>query len=98
MRIAGQTKLGYYPTPTEQTRLISNWLKQTAAPSVFRLLDTLRRSGRGPRGIALAQGGGETYGIELSDVRSEEAKKAPAFRPHTVSNMRFDARRLSASS
>jgi len=35
-----QAKLGYYPTPTEQTRLISNLvLKTAAAPSVVRLLD-----------------------------------------------------------
>jgi hypothetical protein len=86
MRIAGQTKLGYYPTPTEQTRLISTWLKTDGGPLGVRLLDPCAGQGEALEGIALAQGGGETYGIELSDVRSEEAKK----HLHSVLNTGFE--------
>ena len=61
MRIAGQTKLGYYPTPTEQTRLISTWLKTDGGPLGVRLLDPCAGQGEALEGIALAQGGGERF-------------------------------------
>lgn len=84
MRIAGQTKLGYYPTPAEQTRLISTWLKAEGGTSGIRLLDPCAGKGEALESLALALMGGETYGIELSDVRAEEARTRLHFTLNTA--------------
>lgn len=74
MRLAGQAKLGYYPTPDLSLSLILTWLA-TPQPGFRRALDPC--CGRGEALAALAAHGHplETYGIELSDTRAADASE-----------------------
>jgi hypothetical protein len=70
MRIEGQTKIGFYATPPAQLSLILTWLKAGAG---IRWLDPCCGKGEALALLAKATKG-ESYGIELSDPRAEEAK------------------------
>lgn len=79
MRLEGQAKLGYYPTPDTTLRHILTWLsinEEGLLPKVDlrrRYLDPCCGQGEALAAIAHAHGPAETYGIELSDVRAREA-------------------------
>ena len=75
MRLAGQTKMGYYPTPEKQTELICSCLKGEGDTTFMRLLDPCCGNGTALATIGKHLDTVKTYGVELSDVRSEEAKK-----------------------
>ncbi len=70
MRIEGQTKIGFYATPLAQLQLVLPWLKAGAG---IRWLDPCCGKGEALALLAKATRG-ESYGIELSDTRAEEAK------------------------
>jgi tRNA G46 methylase TrmB len=69
MRLEGQSKMGYYPTPDLQVKLIKTWLSGKNT----RLLDPCAGRGEALAEIAWALPGSQTYGIELSDTRAAEA-------------------------
>ena len=74
MRIAAIEKLGYYPTPTVITDLISHWLQAPAGEQPWRLLDPCCGAGEAAAQLAQAVGGDcETWGVELSPHRAEAA-------------------------
>ncbi|MCC6189016.1 MAG: class I SAM-dependent methyltransferase [Anaerolineales bacterium] len=75
MRLEGQSKLGYYPTPELTLRLLLTWLS-TTGDGLRRYLDPCCGKGEALAAIAAAHGPAETYGIELSDVRAAEARQA----------------------
>jgi predicted RNA methylase len=71
VRLAGQIKTGFYPTPPAVTHLVRTWLRFPAAP--FAALDPCAGEG-----IALAQALAGTqgigYGVELDRERAREAR------------------------
>ncbi len=71
MRLEGQSKLGYYPTPEKTLEIIPTWLTVPADNSLRRYLDPC--CGKGEALAYIANGHAETYGIELSDVRAAAA-------------------------
>ncbi|MDI6769430.1 MAG: DUF6094 domain-containing protein [Anaerolineales bacterium] len=71
MRLEGQSKMGYYPTPLGQIELIKSWLSGQNC----RWLDPCCGKGEALAEIARALPGSETYGIELSDTRATEANE-----------------------
>jgi hypothetical protein len=77
MRLSGQAKLGYFPTPETQLPLIASWLKLFDEQSnLVRTLDPC--SGQGEALAYLAERLGRnitTYGIELSPQRASEAEQ-----------------------
>ena len=73
MRLEGQSKLGYYPTPDQTLELLLTWLS-TPEPGLRRYLDPCCGKGEALAAIASAHGSAETYGIELSDLRAAEAR------------------------
>ncbi len=79
MRLAGQEKLGYYPTPPKTLRLLAQALKPETG-GLLRLLDPCAGKGEALAAAANAlkgQGGQvETYAVELSHTRAAEAAKA----------------------
>ena len=72
MRLAGQIKTGYYPTPPAVTDLVRSWLRFPGAS--FAALDPCAGEG-----IALAQTldgtQGVGYGVELDRERAREARQ-----------------------
>ena len=72
MRLAGQIKAGFYPTPVIVTSMIRSWLRFPNAP--FCALDPCAGEG-----VALAQTvaqtQGVTYGVELDTERSRAARQ-----------------------
>ena len=72
MRLEGQSKLGYYPTPEMTLNLLVTWLS-TTGDGPRRYADPCCGKGEALAAIAAAMGPAETYGIELSDVRAVEA-------------------------
>ena len=72
MRLEGQSKLGYYPTPEETLRLIPTWLVATE-DGPRRVFDPCCGKGEALAHIAQLHPA-ETFGIELSDSRAEAAK------------------------
>jgi hypothetical protein len=76
MRLAGQEKMGYYPTPLSQVALVASWLGGEPGKPV-RLLDPCVGQGEALAALAqaLAQQGArvETWGVELSPGRAEKA-------------------------
>ena len=73
MRLNGQAKMGYFPTPTSLLPAIASWVRTEGNPETLRLLDPC--AGRGEALAALGKHlDGETYGIELSPQRAEAAK------------------------
>ncbi len=76
MRLEGQSKLGYYPTPDHSLGLLLTWLGLTPEAGLRRYLDPCCGKGEALAAIAAAHGPAETYGIELSDVRAKEAERA----------------------
>jgi len=73
MRLAAVEKMGYYPTPSSVTDIISKWLN---APDgeMWRLLDPCAGEGEAAFQLAQAVGGTcETWGVELSPARAEKA-------------------------
>ena len=75
MRLEGQSKLGYYPTPDQTLELLLTWLS-TPEPGLRRYLDPCCGKGQALAAIASAHTPAETYGIELSDLRAAEARQA----------------------
>ena len=73
MRLAGQEKMGYYPTPVEVVRTIATWF-DSAEGAQGRLLDPCAGKGEAAR-ILGALLNCQTWGAELSPVRAEEAAK-----------------------
>jgi hypothetical protein len=74
MRLAAVEKLGYYPTPTLITTLVSKWLK--APEGMWRLLDPCAGKGEAAAQLAQAVGGDyETWGVEIAPARAEEATR-----------------------
>ncbi len=74
MRLEGQTKMGYYPTPGATLSLIPSWLSVPDTGRLRRYLDPC--CGKGEALAHIANGDADTYGIELSDVRAKEAEDA----------------------
>lgn len=72
MRLEGQTKMGYYPTPENTLLLIPTWLTVSNDAELRRYLDPC--CGKGEALGHIANGHAETYGIELSDVRAKDAE------------------------
>ena len=70
MRLEGQSKLGYYPTPTASLMIILTWLVLSIEVGLRRYLDPCCGKGEALAAIAAAHGPAETFGIELSDVRA----------------------------
>ena len=77
MRLEGQSKMGYYPTPEVTLSLIPTWLTPQDA-EVLRYLDPC--CGKGEAIAHVANGHAETFGIELSDARAKEAEDRIALR------------------
>ncbi len=71
MRLKGQMKLGYYPTPNHTAARIAAILDIPAGATI---LDPC--CGDGAALVAVAKGRGETYGIELDWARSDSARKS----------------------
>ncbi|HEY4722880.1 MAG TPA: DUF6094 domain-containing protein, partial [Anaerolineae bacterium] len=74
MRLEGQSKLGYYPTPDKSLQQILTWLKRSEADGLRRYLDPCCGKGEALAALAAAHGPAETFGIELSDVRARDAE------------------------
>ena len=74
MRLEGQSKLGYYPTPTASLSAILTWLKTSDEIGLRRYLDPCCGKGEALAALAAAHGPAETFGIELSDVRARDAE------------------------
>src|SRR5579859_2968356 len=74
MRIEAQSKMGYYPTPETSLQRIITWLS-LGGDGLRRYLDPCAGKGEALAAIATAHGPAETFGIELSDLRAEEAKQ-----------------------
>jgi Uncharacterised methyltransferase family (DUF6094)/Helicase conserved C-terminal domain len=72
MRLAGQAKLGYYPTPALTMQMIPSWLMATK-DGPRRVFDPCCGKGEALATIAQAYPA-ETFGIELSDYRAEAAQ------------------------
>ena len=76
MRLAGQERMGYYPTPLSQVALIASWLSVEPGKPV-RLFDPCAGQGEALAALAqaLARRGArvETWGVELSPGRAEQA-------------------------
>lgn len=74
MRLEGQAKLGYYPTPEQTLSHLVTWLR-TDGEGLRRYLDPCCGKGEALAAITIAHNPAESYGIELSDVRAETAAK-----------------------
>src|SRR5690554_4611233 len=78
-RIASQSQAGYYPTPPEEMELICKKLVTEKPNELYNLLDPC--CGKGNALIQIAEhlesqdAQTETYGCELEQSRSDEAKK-----------------------
>ena len=72
MRLEGQSKLGYYPTPVQTLQMIPTWLVATK-DGPRRVFDPCCGKGEALAQIASAIPS-QTFGIELSDSRAEAAK------------------------
>jgi SAM-dependent methyltransferase len=72
MRLAAVEKMGYYPTPPSIFPLIAKWL---VAPSgqPWRLLDPCCGKGEAAALAELVGGECESWGVEISPARAEEA-------------------------
>ncbi len=77
MRLSGQAKLGYFPTPDAQLPLISSWLGLADVQSnLVRVLDPCCGQGEALARLAKRLGGKTTtFGIELSPQRAAEAEE-----------------------
>ena len=75
MRLEGQSKLGYYPTPTASLMIILTWLVLSIEVGLRRYLDPCCGKGEALAAIAAEHGPAETFGIELSDVRATDAER-----------------------
>ena len=75
MRLQGQAQLGYFPTPPSQIELMATWLQHAGTPgSLARFLDPCAGQGEALADLAGRLGKGiQTYGIELSPQRAEQA-------------------------
>lgn len=81
MRLEGQSKLGYFPTPPDVTQLVLTWLQLAEESGVCRLFDPCTGEGEALVTVATALAGTsksktnkiETYGVELSDSRAKIA-------------------------
>ena len=75
MRLEGQSKLGYYPTPAASLMIILTWLVLSIEVGLRRYLDPCCGKGEALAAIAAEHGPAETFGIELSDVRATDAER-----------------------
>ena len=76
MRLEGQSKLGYYPTPIASLDLIKTWLKQSDVAGLRRYLDPCCGKGEALAALSAAHGPAETYGIEPGKVREATRLRA----------------------
>ena len=72
MRLAGQAKMGYYPTPEDVTPIIAKYLKRQRE-GLIRILDPCAGSGTALKHIGDALQA-ETYGIEVDLDRGNKAR------------------------
>lgn len=71
MRLAGQEKVGFYPTPSITVELLSSWFK---AQGFWRLLDPCCGTGEAAALLAERIGGEyEAWGVEIAPDRAAEA-------------------------
>ena len=88
MRIEGQIKMGYYPTPMSVMKLIKSYLLYPEQP--FNVIDPC--CGEGLAAAGLVNGtNGLSYGVELDEVRADEAKQ----RLHKVAKGAIETSRIS---
>lgn len=74
MRLAGQAKGGFYPTPPSVTELIDSHLSGPYGDSSFRILDPCCGEGDAAAMLGTSLNGAESFGIELHAERAEEAR------------------------
>lgn len=74
MRLAGQAKMGYYPTPENVTPIIAKYLKRKRE-GLVRILDPCAGMGTAVKDIGEGLHA-ETYGIEVDLNRGNQAKEA----------------------
>ncbi|MCD4671396.1 MAG: DUF6094 domain-containing protein [Anaerolineaceae bacterium] len=72
MRLEGQAKLGYYPTPALTLQMIPTWLS-SEEDGLRRVFDPCCGKGGALAAIAKAHPA-ETFGVELSDSRTQAAQ------------------------
>ena len=72
MRLAGQAKMGYYPTPEDVTPIIAKYLKRQRE-GLIRILDPCAGNGTAIKHIGDALQA-ETYGIEIDLERGNKAR------------------------
>ncbi|MCP4592510.1 MAG: class I SAM-dependent methyltransferase, partial [bacterium] len=73
-RIHNRVVMGYFPTPETVIELISLWLKQpTGDEQKWRLLDPCCGKGEAAQLADLVGGQAQTWGVELSPQRAEQA-------------------------
>jgi tRNA1(Val) A37 N6-methylase TrmN6 len=72
MRLAGQAKMGYYPTPENVTSIIAKYLKRQRE-GLIRILDPCAGNGTALKHIGDALQA-ETYGIEIDLERGNKAR------------------------
>ena len=83
MRLTGQEKLGYYPTPVSLMGVISSYLGKVKADLPVRLLDPCCGYGEALACVAQSLGQAETWGAELSDERAVGAARVLTKVHHT---------------
>ncbi len=71
-RLQNRVVMGYFPTPETVIELISQWL-EPAGEETWRLLDPCCGKGEAARLADLVGGDCESWGVELSPRRAEEA-------------------------
>ncbi|RLC80227.1 MAG: hypothetical protein DRJ03_22075, partial [Chloroflexi bacterium] len=72
-RIMNAIKMGYFPTPSRVFELVSDWLVLDGEEQKWRLLDPCCGKGEAAQLADLVGGDCETWGVELSPKRAEEA-------------------------
>ena len=73
MRLSGQIKMGYYPTPASTLPLITSYLS-AARPDTARLLDPCCGEGEALAYVAQHLATQDTWGAELSPDRANAAR------------------------
>jgi hypothetical protein len=73
-RLHNRVVMGYFPTPQTIIELISRWL-EPAGEETWRLLDPCCGKGEAARLADLVGGDCQTWGVELSPKRAEEAAR-----------------------
>jgi len=74
-RIQNRVVMGYFPTPRTVIEMVSEWLEPAGEEQKWRLLDPCCGKGEAAQLADLAGGVCETWGVELSPKRAEEASR-----------------------